>query len=74
VAGLLAYILEGEHPLNLSLLPLQRILYPRLMLYVVCKSLLYAVGGRAMAWGVHVRKATARIAPRALKPEYAEQG
>jgi cellulose synthase/poly-beta-1,6-N-acetylglucosamine synthase-like glycosyltransferase/spore germination protein YaaH/peptidoglycan/xylan/chitin deacetylase (PgdA/CDA1 family) len=74
VAGLLAYILEGENPLNLSLLPLQRILYPRLMLYVVCKSLLYAVGGRSISWGVHVRKASARIAPRAVESEYAEQG
>ncbi|HTF69468.1 MAG TPA: polysaccharide deacetylase family protein, partial [Edaphobacter sp.] len=46
LAAALAYVLEGETPLNLSLLLFQRILYPRLMLYVVCKSLLFAVGGK----------------------------
>src|SRR6185437_4564810 len=63
VTAMLAYGLEGANPLDLRFLLLQRIVYPRIMLYVVCKSLLYAVGGRMMAWGIHVRSATARIAP-----------
>jgi len=63
LAGMLAYALEGENPLDLSLLLFQRILYPRLMLYVVCKSLLFAVGGRAIGWGVHIRSATVKIRP-----------
>lgn len=63
LAGIFAYALEGENPLNLSLLLFQRILYPRLMLYVVCKSLLFAVGGRSIGWGVHVRSATVKIRP-----------
>jgi peptidoglycan-N-acetylglucosamine deacetylase len=63
LAGMFAYALEGENPLNLSLLLFQRILYPRLMLYVVCKSLLFAAGGRAIGWGVHVRSATVKIKP-----------
>lgn len=63
VAGMLAYSLEGENPLNLSLLFFQRILYPRLMLYVVGKSLLFAIGGRAVGWGVNVRSATVKIGP-----------
>ena len=63
LAGMFAYALEGENPLNLSLLLFQRILYPRLMLYVVCKSLFFAVGGRAIGWGVHVRSATVKIRP-----------
>jgi cellulose synthase/poly-beta-1,6-N-acetylglucosamine synthase-like glycosyltransferase/spore germination protein YaaH/peptidoglycan/xylan/chitin deacetylase (PgdA/CDA1 family) len=63
LAAIFAYALEGENPLNLSLLLFQRILYPRLMLYVVAKSLLYAVGGRAMGWGTLVRSATVKIGP-----------
>jgi cellulose synthase/poly-beta-1,6-N-acetylglucosamine synthase-like glycosyltransferase len=62
MAGVLAYALEGENPLNLSLLLFQRILYPRLMLYVVCKSLLLAAGGKTIGWGAHIRRATVRIA------------
>jgi cellulose synthase/poly-beta-1,6-N-acetylglucosamine synthase-like glycosyltransferase len=61
LSGMLAYELEGENPLNLSLLFFQRILYPRLMLYVVCKSVLFAVGGRAMQWGVLARNATVKV-------------
>jgi hypothetical protein len=38
LAAALAYVLEGDNLLNLSLILFQRILYPRLMLYVVCKS------------------------------------
>ena len=69
LAGILAYALEGENPLNLSLLLFQRILYPRLMLYVVGKSLLFAIGGRAVSWGVNVRTASVKIAPqRYVKP------
>jgi cellulose synthase/poly-beta-1,6-N-acetylglucosamine synthase-like glycosyltransferase/peptidoglycan/xylan/chitin deacetylase (PgdA/CDA1 family) len=63
LAGMFAYALEGENPLNLSLLFFQRILYPRLLLYVVCKSLLFAVGGRSIGWGVHVRSAAVKIRP-----------
>jgi hypothetical protein len=61
LAAVLAYRLGGENPLNLSLLLFQRILYPRLMLYVVCKSLLFAAGGRTIGWGEHTRNATAEI-------------
>jgi cellulose synthase/poly-beta-1,6-N-acetylglucosamine synthase-like glycosyltransferase len=63
LAGMFAYALEGENPFDLSLLFFQRIFYPRLMLYVVCKSALFAIGGRAIGWGVHVRNATVRVAP-----------
>ena len=63
VAAAFAYALEGENALNLNLLLFQRILYPRLMLYVVGKSLLYAIGGRGMSWGMHVRSATVKIGP-----------
>ena len=69
VAAAFAYALEGENTLNLGLLLSQRILYPRLMLYVVGKSLLYAIGGRGMSWGMHVRSATVKIGPhRYAKP------
>jgi cellulose synthase/poly-beta-1,6-N-acetylglucosamine synthase-like glycosyltransferase/peptidoglycan/xylan/chitin deacetylase (PgdA/CDA1 family)/spore germination protein YaaH len=61
LAGVLAYALERENPLNLSLIIFQRILYPRLMLYVVCKSFLFAAGGRTIGWGVHTRNASVRI-------------
>jgi cellulose synthase/poly-beta-1,6-N-acetylglucosamine synthase-like glycosyltransferase len=62
MAGVLAYALEGENPRNLlSLLLFQRILYPHLMLYVVLKSLLFAIGGHAVPWGVHVRNASVRV-------------
>ena len=63
-AAAFAYALEGENPMNLSVLLFQRILYPRLMLYVVGKSLLYAAGGRRMSWGMHIRNATVKIGPR----------
>jgi peptidoglycan-N-acetylglucosamine deacetylase len=61
MAGVFAYALEGENPRPLSLLLFQRILYPRLMLYVVSKSLLFAIGGRAMPWGVRVRRASVGV-------------
>ena len=61
LAGALAYSLEGENPRNLSLLLFQRILYPRLMLYVVCKSLLFAAGGRTIGWAEHIRYATVEV-------------
>jgi len=69
MAGTLAYALEGENPLNLSLLLFQRILYPRLMFYVVCKSWLLAAGGKTIGWGAHIRRATVRIA----QPRHAPQ-
>jgi cellulose synthase/poly-beta-1,6-N-acetylglucosamine synthase-like glycosyltransferase/spore germination protein YaaH/peptidoglycan/xylan/chitin deacetylase (PgdA/CDA1 family) len=69
LTAMLAYALECENPLNLSLLFFQRLLYPRLMFYVVGKSLLFAAGGRAIGWGVHVRRATVKIGPqRYAKP------
>ncbi len=75
VAACLAYALESEDPLNLTLLFFQRILYPRLMFYVVAKSLLFAVGGRAMGWGAHVRRATVKISPqRYTKPALEKVG
>jgi len=63
VTAVFAYTLEGENPRNLSVLLLQRILYPQLMLYVVSKSLLFAIGGRAMPWGARVRHASVGVQP-----------
>ena len=75
LTAMLAYALESENPLNLSLLFFQRLLYPRLMFYVVGKSLLFAAGGRAMGWGVHVRRATVKIGPqRYAKPALEKAG
>lgn len=64
ITGFFAYALEGESPRILSLLLLQRILYPRLMLYVVSTSVLFAIGGRAMPWGARVRHASVEVEPR----------
>jgi hypothetical protein len=61
ITGVFAYALEGENPRDLSMLLYQRILYPQLMLYVVSKSLLFAIGGRAMSWGFHVRNASVGV-------------
>jgi len=63
MTGVFAYALEGENPRDLSLLLYQRILYPQLMLYVVSKSLLFAIGGRAMPWGARVRHASVAVQP-----------
>ena len=65
MTGVFAYALEGENPRPLSLLIFQRILYPRLMLYVVSKSLLFAIGGRVMPWGIRVRHASVGVEPQA---------
>jgi cellulose synthase/poly-beta-1,6-N-acetylglucosamine synthase-like glycosyltransferase/spore germination protein YaaH/peptidoglycan/xylan/chitin deacetylase (PgdA/CDA1 family) len=72
VSALLAYILEAENPALLVWLPFQRLLYPHLMLYVVSKSILFALGGRALSWGVQVRNATVRIHPEFLDAVCAE--
>lgn len=73
MTGVFAYALEGENPRILSLLLFQRILYPRLMLYVVSKSLLFAIGGRAMPWGVRVRHASVGVKPQAERRPVLEQ-
>jgi cellulose synthase/poly-beta-1,6-N-acetylglucosamine synthase-like glycosyltransferase len=59
--ALVAYALEEENPAPLIWLPLQRLVYSQMMLYVVCKSLVFAVGGRAMKWGVQVRTASVSL-------------
>ena len=62
ITAAFAYFLEREKHLRLHLLVLQRLFYPRLMLYVVAKSLYMAVAGRPMGWGVNVRHASVEIA------------
>ena len=58
LTGILAYSLEGVAAWDLSLLFFQRIYYRQLMLYVLVKSLLFAVRGRLVGWGKLERKAT----------------
>ncbi len=64
-ASALAYALEGENPADLALLPLQRILYPFLMQYVVSKSVLSALSGRMMGWS-RARRAIVEQMPEPL--------
>jgi peptidoglycan-N-acetylglucosamine deacetylase len=61
LTGLLAYSLEGVPAWDLFLLFFQRIYYRQLMLYVLVKSLLFAVRGRLVGWGKLERKAS--VAP-----------
>ena len=58
VTGFLAYALEGVAPWDLSLLFFQTIYYRQIMLYVLGKSLLFAIRGRIVGWGKLERKAT----------------
>jgi cellulose synthase/poly-beta-1,6-N-acetylglucosamine synthase-like glycosyltransferase len=58
LTGILAYSLEGVAPWDLSLLFFQRIYYRQLMLYVLARSLLFAVRGRLVGWGKLERKAS----------------
>jgi cellulose synthase/poly-beta-1,6-N-acetylglucosamine synthase-like glycosyltransferase len=58
LTGILAYSLEGVPAWDLWLLFFQRIYYRQLMLYVLAKSLLYAMRGRLVGWGKLERKAT----------------
>lgn len=57
-----AFALEGENLMQLRYLLAQRLLYPRLMLYVVVKSLVHAVAGRPLGWSVNVRHASVAMA------------
>jgi peptidoglycan/xylan/chitin deacetylase (PgdA/CDA1 family) len=70
--GLLAYALESDEPRNLASLPFQRLLYPRLMLYVICVALFHALGGRAMAWSGQVRTATVLVPCPEIEPARSE--
>jgi cellulose synthase/poly-beta-1,6-N-acetylglucosamine synthase-like glycosyltransferase/peptidoglycan/xylan/chitin deacetylase (PgdA/CDA1 family)/spore germination protein YaaH len=58
LTGFLAYGLEGVAAWDLGLLFFQRIYYRQLMLYVLVRSLLYAVRGRLVGWGKLERKAS----------------
>jgi cellulose synthase/poly-beta-1,6-N-acetylglucosamine synthase-like glycosyltransferase/peptidoglycan/xylan/chitin deacetylase (PgdA/CDA1 family) len=58
LTGILAYALEGVPAWDLFLLFFQRIYYRQLMLYVLFKSLLYALRGRLVGWGKLERKAS----------------
>lgn len=58
LTGFLAYALEGLPPWDLALLFFQTIYYRQLMLYVLGKSILFAIRGRLVGWGKLERKAT----------------
>ncbi len=58
LTGVLAYALEGVAAWDLSLLFFQRIYYRQLMLYVLGKSIIFAVRGRLVGWGKLERKAS----------------
>ena len=58
LTGFLAYSLEGLPSWDLSLLFFQTIYYRQIMLYVLGKSLLFAIRGRLVGWGKLERKAT----------------
>jgi peptidoglycan-N-acetylglucosamine deacetylase len=58
LTGALAYALEGTAAWDLALLFFQRIYYRQLMLYVLAKSLIFALRGRLVGWGKLERKAS----------------
>ena len=58
LTGVFAYALEGTAAWDLLLLFFQRIYYRQLMLYVLAKSLLFAMRGRLVGWGKLERKAS----------------
>ncbi len=58
LTGVFAYALEGTAAWDLLLLFFQRIYYRQLMLYVLAKSLLFALRGRLVGWGKLERKAS----------------
>ena len=58
LTGFLAYALEGLPPWDLSLLFFQTIYYRQMMLYVLGKSLLFAIRGRLVGWGKLERTAS----------------
>jgi cellulose synthase/poly-beta-1,6-N-acetylglucosamine synthase-like glycosyltransferase/peptidoglycan/xylan/chitin deacetylase (PgdA/CDA1 family)/spore germination protein YaaH len=62
LTALLAFGLEGERPYDLILLFLQRIYYRQLMLYVLGKSIVFALKGRLVGWGKLERHATVQNA------------
>jgi hypothetical protein len=61
LTGVLAYSLEGVPAWDLTLLFFQRVFYRQLMLYVLAKSLLFAVRGRLVGWGKLERKASVTL-------------
>ena len=58
LTGFLAYWLEGIAAWDLGLLFFQRIYYRQLMLFVLVKSLVFAMRGRLVGWGKLERKAS----------------
>jgi cellulose synthase/poly-beta-1,6-N-acetylglucosamine synthase-like glycosyltransferase/peptidoglycan/xylan/chitin deacetylase (PgdA/CDA1 family)/spore germination protein YaaH len=61
LTGALAYALEGTAAWDLTLLFFQRIYYRQLMLYVLGKSLIFALRGRLVGWGKLERKASVSL-------------
>jgi len=61
VTGFIAYALEGVAAWDLFWLLFQRIYYRQLMLYILMRTLLFAVRGRLVGWGKLERKAS--VAP-----------
>jgi peptidoglycan-N-acetylglucosamine deacetylase len=62
VSGLLAYALEREKPVDLALLPFQRVYYRQFMHYVLGSVILVAIKGRLVSWGKLERRATCQPA------------
>jgi cellulose synthase/poly-beta-1,6-N-acetylglucosamine synthase-like glycosyltransferase len=58
LTGLLAFSLEGENPFDLWILPLQRVFYPHLMLYVVGRAVVSAITGGLSGWTRARRRAS----------------
>jgi cellulose synthase/poly-beta-1,6-N-acetylglucosamine synthase-like glycosyltransferase/peptidoglycan/xylan/chitin deacetylase (PgdA/CDA1 family) len=61
VTGLLAYALEGVPAWDLMLLFFQRVYYRQMMLFVLGKSLTFALRGRLVGWGKLDRKASVTV-------------
>jgi peptidoglycan-N-acetylglucosamine deacetylase len=61
LTGFLAYALEGLPPWDLALLFFQTIYYRQIMLYVLGKSIVFAIRGRLVGWGKLERKASVTV-------------
>jgi len=61
LTGLLAYSLEGVPAWDLLLLFFQRIYYRQMMLFVLAKTLVFAMRGRLVGWGKLERKASVSV-------------
>ncbi len=61
LTGFLAYALEGLPPWDLTLLFFQTVYYRQIMLYVLGKSIVFAIRGRLVGWGKLERKASVTV-------------